>query len=58
MPLLGHLTSEKLAALEAGEAYVWSSKASDDAFTRGAVKVKCRPRITQHGGSTKTAVGR
>ena len=55
---LGSLTPEKLAALKPGEAYVWSSKASDDAFTRGAVKVKCRPRITQHGGSTKTAVGR
>lgn len=25
-------------------------------LTRGAVRIKCRPRITQHGGSTKTAV--
>jgi DNA phosphorothioation-dependent restriction protein DptH len=40
------------------EAYVWSSKAPDDIFTRGSVKIKCRPRITQHGGSTKTAVDR
>jgi hypothetical protein len=55
---LGELTSDKMSHLGTGEAYVWSSKASDDAFTRGAVKVKCRPRITQHGGSTKTAVGR
>lgn len=53
---LGELTSEKMSHLGTGEAYVWSSKASDDAFTRGAVKIKCRPRITQHGGSTKTAV--
>ncbi len=53
---LGELTSDKMSHLGTGEAFVWSSKASDDAFTRGAVKIKCRPRITQHGGSTKTAV--
>jgi DNA phosphorothioation-dependent restriction protein DptH len=55
---LGELTSDKMSHLSTGEAYVWSSKASDDSFTRGAVKIRCRPRITQHGGSTKTAVGR
>ena len=54
---LGELTSDKMSHLGTGEAYVWSSKASDETFSRGAVKVKCRPRITQHGGSTKTAVG-
>src|SRR5690606_1451440 len=53
---LGELTSDKMSHLGTGEAYVWSSKASDETFSRGAVKVKCRPRITQHGGSTKTAV--
>lgn len=53
---LGELTSDKMSHLGTGEAYVWSSKASDDAFTRGAVKIKCRPRITRHGGNTKTAV--
>lgn len=55
---LGELTSDKMSHLGTGEAYVWSSKASDGSFTRSAVKIKCRPRITQHGGSTKTAVGR
>ena len=55
---LGELTSDKMSHLGTGEAHVWSSKASDDAFTRGAVNIKCRSRITQHGGSTKTAVGR
>lgn len=55
---LGELTSDKMSHLGTGEAYVWSSKASDDTFTRGAVKIKCRPRITLHGGSTKTAIGR
>jgi hypothetical protein len=51
------LTPTKLSALGPGEAYVWSSKATDDAFTRDAIKVRCRPRVTQHGGATKTAVG-
>ena len=54
---LDALTPARLASLEPGEAWVWSSKATDDAFTRGAVKVRCRPRITRHGGGTKTAVG-
>jgi len=53
---LGELNSEKMSHLGTGEAYVWSSKASDSAFTRTAVKIKCRPRITRHGGGTKTAV--
>ncbi|WEV25836.1 hypothetical protein OYE22_11995 [Streptomyces sp. 71268] len=53
---LANLTPEKMAGLRPGEAFVWSSKATDEAFTRGAVKVQCRPRVTQHGGATKTAV--
>jgi DNA phosphorothioation-dependent restriction protein DptH len=53
---LGELTSDKMSHLGTGEAYVWSSKASDDLFTRAAMKIRCRPRITQHGGGTKTAV--
>ncbi|MBA4496311.1 ATP-binding protein [Paenactinomyces guangxiensis] len=53
---LSELTPEKMSWLGTGEAYVWSSKASDDSFTKGAVKIKCRPRVTQHGGGTKTAV--
>jgi len=50
------LTADRMAQLRPGEAYVWSSKATDDSFTTGAVKVRCRPRVTQHGGGTKTAV--
>lgn len=53
---LGGLTPEKMAHLRPGEAFVWSSKATDDAFSRGTMKVRCRPRATQHGGATKTAV--
>ena len=53
---LGGLTPEKRAHLRPGEAFVWSRKATDDAFSKGAVKVRCRLRATQHGGATKTAV--
>jgi hypothetical protein len=53
---LGELTSDKMSHLEAGEAYVWSSKANDELFSRSVIRIKCRPRVTQHGGSTKTAV--
>ena len=53
---LGHLTPEMMTALGPGEAYVWSSKASDKYVTHHAVKVACRPRATHHGGSTRTAV--
>jgi hypothetical protein len=53
---LASLSSDKMSNLGTGESYVWSSKASDDAFSRGVVKVKCRPRATQHGGGTRTAV--
>ena len=35
---LDGLTPAKLADLGPGEAYVWSSRSTDDAFTRGAVK--------------------
>lgn len=53
---LGQLTPEMMTALGPGEAYVWSSKATDKYVTHHAVKVSCRPRVTQHGGSTRTAV--
>lgn len=52
---LTELTSTKMAALAPGEAYVWSSKATDSGFTRGAVRIRLRPRMTRHGGGTKTA---
>jgi hypothetical protein len=53
---LGNLTPEKMAQLSQGAAFVWSSKATDASFCTGAVKVRCRPRVTRHGGETKTAV--
>jgi DNA phosphorothioation-dependent restriction protein DptH len=53
---LSGLTAERMAQLRPGEAYIWSSKATDDSFTSRAVKIRCRPRVTQHGGATKTAL--
>lgn len=53
---LANLTADKMASLGPGEAYVWSSKATDEAFSKGAVRIRCRPRVTAHGGATRTAV--
>jgi hypothetical protein len=50
------LTPESMASLQPGEAFIWSSKATDQAFSQQAVRIRCRPRVTQHGGYTKTAV--
>jgi hypothetical protein len=53
---LGSLTPAKLNSLAAGEAFIWSSKATDAAFTSGPLKIRCRPRVTLHGGGTHTAI--
>jgi hypothetical protein len=53
---LADLTSTKMASLAPGEAFVWSSRATDATFTRSAVRVRMRPRVTRHGGATKTAI--
>jgi len=50
------LTSQEMAALGSGEAYVWANKASDRAFTMRPVKISIRPRVTKHGGDTINAV--
>ncbi|MEU1684101.1 hypothetical protein [Micromonospora sp. NPDC005707] len=50
------LTADKMAHLRPGEAYIWSIQATDEAFTKGAIKVRCRPRVTEHGGATKTDI--
>jgi len=50
------LTPENMTHLQPGEAYLWSDKATDNRFSKGAVKIQCRPRLTQHGATTKTTV--
>ena len=37
---LGNLTPERMALLKAGEAYVWSSKATDESFSRAVASVQ------------------
>jgi DNA phosphorothioation-dependent restriction protein DptH len=53
--VLSSLTPEKMSHLDSGEAYIWSGKATDDSFIKGAIKIRCRPRATLHGGATKKA---
>jgi DNA phosphorothioation-dependent restriction protein DptH len=52
---LSDLQPGQLANLQPGEAYVWATKSTDNNFMRHAVKIRFRPRVTQHGGGTKTA---
>lgn len=52
---LGDLTAPALARLRPGEAYLWARSATDPIFAHRAVKIHCRPRVTQHGGATKEA---
>ncbi len=53
---LSDLTPSMLAALGPGDAFLWANKATDPSFMRRAVKMRMRPRVTLHGGSTQTAV--
>lgn len=45
-----------VTALSPGEALVWAQRSTDKRFTLRPQKVSVRPRFTQHGGGTKTAV--
>jgi len=47
----GHLT-----ALRPGEALIWAQRSSDKRLTQRPQRMQIRPRFTQHGGRTKTAV--
>lgn len=53
---LSDLTAAEMANLRPGEAYVWANRTNQPLFTSKAVKMRFRPRITRHGGATKTAV--
>jgi hypothetical protein len=49
-------TEGHLAGLQPGEALVWAQRSTDKRFTQRPQKVNIRPRFSQHGGGTKTAV--
>jgi len=53
---LSDLTPQQMAALSPGEAFIWATKSTERIFTQKAVKIRFRPRLSQHGGGTKTAV--
>jgi DNA phosphorothioation-dependent restriction protein DptH len=45
-----------IASLAPGEALVWAQRSTEKRFTQRPQKLHVRPRFTQHGGGTKTAV--
>ena len=53
---LKKLKSEDLSSLKSGEAYIWASKSTEQEITQQPMKIEVRPRLTEHGGATKTAV--
>lgn len=53
---LSDLTPAQMSSLSQGEAFLWAAKATERVFSQKAIRVRFRPRVTQHGGSTKTSV--
>ncbi len=53
---LGEIEEAHLTSLGPGEALVWAQRSTDKRFTLRPQKLHVRPRFTQHGGGTKTAV--
>ena len=50
------LSEGQLAGLRPGEALLWAQRSTDIRFTLRPQKISIRPRFTQHGGGTKTAI--
>lgn len=50
------LSEAQVGSLAAGESLVWAQRSTELRFTQRPQKVTIRPRVTQHGGGTKTAV--
>lgn len=53
---LSELTPAEMAGLRPGEAFIWAAKATEPLFTRKVVRARLRPRATEHGGGTRTAL--
>ena len=53
---LEDLTERELANLGPGEAFVWAQLSTDKRFSQKPQWMSVRPRATEHGGGTKTAV--
>lgn len=52
------LQAADMSALNPGEGFLWSTKATDKSITNGPVKISTRPRVTKHGGATVQATGK
>ena len=53
---LEDMRDQELARLEPGEALVWAQKSTHKGFTEAPQRVAMRPRVSAHGGGTKTAI--
>ncbi len=53
---LNDVQDAAVTSLLPGEALVWAQRSTDKRFTLRPQKLTVRPRFTQHGGGTKTAV--
>lgn len=53
---LSTLSSSEMASLTPGEAYLWATKSTDKSIMNRPIKISTRPRVTKHGGATKTAI--
>jgi len=53
---LSHLTPLELSSLSPGEGYLWATKSTDKGIMNRPVKISTRPRVTKHGGETKSAI--
>jgi hypothetical protein len=53
---LNEVQDSAVTSLQPGEALVWSQRSTDNRFALRPQKITVRPRFTQHGGGTKTAV--
>lgn len=53
---LKELSAGRLNMLNKGQAYIWSSEATDAIFSTRPVQIEMRPRVTKHGGETITAL--
>lgn len=49
---LNSLRPADMASLSTGEAFLWSSKATEKGVTQKPLKIRIRPRVTKHGGGT------
>jgi len=54
---LSLLSPADMSALNPGEGFLWSTKATEKSISTKPIKISTRPRVTKHGGSTVQASG-